>query len=556
MNGFGLRMISYRQTSDSRWGFCRAIMPFMDALRYKPSALWVLDTMTDYTGNANVATLSGTERHGVALVPEADFSQVLKGGSNIDLPGLIYVQGKESQSFSIIATFVVIFDSGTGRQQVVSHNGQYDGLTVDGTVISFSTEYAGTGEAKCSYDCQYIKKITAVAVHTEAKNSLFINGELVAEVTISAEQRADTYKYTGGLEIGNTTSSQGLMINQVGLYKSVLMPEQISRLYAQNNRRADGDVPKMFNGESIPVGSVRPLFLDIAYATKEDWEGGIFTSATAEEEVLVPNMTNGLTLAGKWEDTIDISYGTATSIDSINMSWNGENVGVEASLDGTTWTTVNRGENLSIIPSGFNPLGKSLSIRISFTEGVEDAWIDSLQINGYLSDTVTPLSGRPLTYLKAVNFDDMHPLNLREDMGVKLFGGEISVSPDTGDEGYVIKTVEAWIKRNNLTNPTLSFTPTTTYVNGVDGATAGVGEWALYHYTIPSGITNFDIAGTITIGALAVYDTTVSAITAAKIYSNYKGAVKFSEDDASIVAITEPATSADIYAHDWEIVTA
>lgn len=535
----------------------------MENLRYKPAALFRLDDDTpfvDYSGYSRSGTRTGTENKAIALVPSAAYSQVLSSSNVCTFATPVYNPGKEEDEWSIAAVFYPLSNWTTaGSIGVVSNLNKTDGLSVNGTIVSFSTSYTGNGDATCSYDVEFYQRIDAVGVHTKTKNSLYINGVLVAEVDVTTAQQASTYNITNNnLYSGYTTSDKFIAVNNVAVYPKALLNEDVIRLYAINNRRVEGEVPKQYGGEVLYVSSdVRPQFIDTGWFTNDDWDAAQKTNVSAEAGRLVPDMFDGLTLKGVWQDSVNLYDGeTPTALNSVNLMWSGMNVTIEASIDGTTWITAQRGVNLSIIPTGFDPTNKALYIKVTFTEGVAEAWLDNLQVNGYLTNVVTPPSGRSITYTNPiVTYDEYPAMALRENWGVNLIAGTLAFGADTSGEVYNARTIEVWLKKNTASAPTLSFSPTTTYVNGISGGTSDKGEWAIYHYVLSSNASTFSFTGTVTIGRVAIYDTALSAGTIASIVSSYTGIPTTRVDDTSIIAVSEPSTSAVIYAHDWEIVS-
>jgi hypothetical protein len=324
-----------------------------------------------------------------------------------------------------------------GPVQILSNQYRYDGLSIDGTKISFSTRYKNTGEAKATYDMQVAQKVDIVGVHTDAKNSLYVNGVLVAEVDITPAQQADTYDAPdANLYSGRGMSSQTLLVNNLATFSRALQTEEVAALWRSNNRRPEGSIPKMYGGEDVLVSTaVRPLFLDTGWYTDEDWNAASLTGVAVEDGQLNATMSGGLTKQGYWIDSVDLYTGeTPVAVNSVNLWWNGINETVEASIDGTTWAAVVKGQNLSIIPTGFDPTNKALYIRVSFPAGKTEAYVDSLEVNGYSSSTAMS-NNRLLTYTNpAVVFDEQTPALLRDDWGVRLSGtGSIRVSPDTSE---------------------------------------------------------------------------------------------------------------------------
>lgn len=536
---------------------------FMEPLRFKPKGCWNLDDpspFVDYSGYSLSATLTGTEQKGVALVPYAQYSQVLKSGVTITFAANVFIAGKESDDFTLVATVAPVMKGTTGPVQILSNSGKYDGLTIDGTKLKFSTAYVGQGEAACEYDLQFTQRVDIAGVHTRSKNTLYVNGVVVDEVNISAAQQAATYDAPdSNLYAGNSTSQEAIMLGQVTTYTHALQPEEIARIYQMNNRRAPDDVAKLYGGETLYVSTlVRPRYLDTGWFTADDWQAAQMNNVSVIDDQLQAERIDGLTVGGTWLDSIDLYNGSsATAIDSVNMYWTGKNVTVEASVDNTTWVTVTRGVNLSNIPVGFDPTNKALFVRITFANNQSEAYIDSLQVRGYLTNTVTPTTGRTITYTNpAVTFPERLPLELREDWGVGLTAGRVAFGADNAGDVYNARTIEVWMKKNSGTAPTFSFSPSSTFINGNTVASVGQGEWALYHYVLAANASTFYIDGTVTVGRVAIYDTALSSAQSLAIYQAYTGIQETIVDDGADIILSEPTTPAVVYAYDWGIRTA
>lgn len=514
---------------------------------------------TDYSGYGTSAVLTGSLVKGVGLVQNAGYSVILDNTHTLVTTTNIYTSGNEN-AFTIMASIFPVQRTTTADQQIASHLGKFDGLSINGTVVSFSTKYLTAGEAKCSFDIAFYRRVDLMGVHTRNKNSLYVNGVLVDEVDISAAQQADAYDSADGkIYSGTTSSTQGFMMNALGFLGRALAVEEVRAVTTWLNRRFTGSPVRAYGGQELKVSTeVRPLFLDAPIDTDDAWNSGVLRNVSVNGTSLVPDKIASLTVGGQWSKSFDLyTAGTPTPLQGVNLMWTGKNVTVEASVnDGTTWITASPGVNLSNIPTGFDPTNKALAVRVTFAQGVTDAYIDNFRLNGYNTSIFIPQSGRTLTFASAVNFPERNPLELREDWGARLFSGTLSWSADNNEEPYNARTIEVWLRKNSTAAPTLSFTPTTTYVNSISGGTSARGEWALYHYVLGANATTFNIGGNVTVGRVGIYDTALSAATISGIYKHYTGVLTQPISDGAVVAISEPATSTSIYAHDWSIQSA
>lgn len=428
---------------------------------------------------------------------------------------------------------------------------------MNGTVISFSTAYTATGSATCSYDLDTVRKADIAAVHTRSKNSLYVNGELVAEVDISEAQQADTYAHAGTtLSTGLTTSTWTMNINYIGLFPRALRTEEIQDIYRNNNRRPIAEVPKIYGGEVLHLGtSTRSPYIDTGWFTEGDWREGQSYQVEPEGETLYASQIDDLTLGGNWIGSVNLSDGDVNvPINSVNLWWDGLNETVEVSTNSTTWNTVTRATNLSIFTNNVTPTDATLYVRVTFPAGVDEAWIKNLRVHAYTGSTAVE-QGRTITYPTSSTplRDEAHPLELSENWGVKLNSGVLTISnTDATDYPY---TVEIWYKRNTTITFSSNLTSQTSYINGVALSTERLGEWNIRHFVHTGGT---GIQGDITItggtiGQIAFYPTGLTTTEISNIISTYTGIKKLSSGSAGSIAFVEPANSMLGYSHDWEI---
>lgn len=552
----------------------------------------MLDDLTDRSGYGNNATQVGTASYGISLVADSIRSRYLNSANTLSFPVSVYQRGKEHKSFTLLATIRTVGVS--SQQKILSSTAAYDGLTVNGTTIKFSTEYetsaaADLGAATCSHDIGDARKIDVAAVHTPQKNSLYIDGVLVDEVDVSSEQQAGRFKnQTASLVCGETLGSQGLLVNSVAVYGHVLQPEDIYSVYLLNNRRVEASAAQMHGGTDLPLTFVRVPEIYHKFNLEESWNFGEHNGTLVDEDSLHAEIQSDLTVAGQWLTSVAIQDEDApVTIDSVNLDWSGVGETVSVSLDGETWTQATKNTNLSIIPEGFDPTGKALFIKVDFTAGLSEAYVSELEVNGYISDTA-PTGGRTVTYQNpAVVREENVPIMLSDDWGVALDHGWLEFSQETLLADF--STIEIWLKIEDndtdfvlfdsrsvgnttapnesilATGPANNFSGNTTrYVNGVASATGPrTGEWAVVHLVLPAAVAQeFKIntsylggsSGNIKVGKVALYPNQLTAADIDEIVKDYTGINSIVENDPSVVAVAESAQSTSIYGHDWEIV--
>lgn len=532
----------------------------LEAVRDKPVALFAMDDTApfqDYSGyNASGTMSAGTAGNSVALTSGTSYSSVFSSVTTAKFPSTVFKQGAEDKPFTLEA-WVYLQDKGANADvRILSNVGAYDGLTINGTKVSFSTSYATTGSAKATYDIQVNRRIHVVGIHTANKNMLYVDSILVSEVEITDAQKTDTFITTDGfLYCGGSSGGDSIAVNGLAFYGNSLTGDAVVRHFTAGNKHLDkAAVPNTFGGIRIPLSqSVADVFLRQTWFTEFDWNSGYKTDVVVEDSRLKPRLSGGVSLAGTWLDVFPMSATSATSVNGVNMMWDGEGAIVEASLNGTSWETVVRGQNLALIPPGFNPTNQDLQIRVRFTGGVTDdpAYIDSLTVVGYKTGVIPSVANRTISTTGFIQ-NDYDPAELRDDWGVVLPNTKtLTIGADSSPDAVLPKTIEFWAKgvfTSNITGATI-------YTNGTTGVAVAAGEWQHRVYTLPSGFTG-DLVLTSTsaqFGQVALYSVTKTAAEVKEMYDAYVGIPKALAPDASVITITEPAEAALLYDYDWSI---
>lgn len=231
--------------------------------------------------------------------------------------------------------------------------------------------------------------------------------------------------------------------------------------------------------------------------SSQDWgnyvNGGVLIDDSIHPDFDVDNIS----LPGSW--TVSVPLGHLDDPASAHVRWDGGDVTVEYTLDGTSWTALSNG--------GFIDLGVDLDldIRASFAGGVEEDPAQLTRLAVYVLQTDTLYSSMAR---RNIQFNDMtlsesvtYQLALGADDGSLLNGGYIDIMPDTSDTITNVKTIEFWAKKNNsatsnwlqtaagtvsIANTTLSYgAPFTVWVDGVlraSGYNLTLNDW--HHYRI------------------------------------------------------------------------
>lgn len=533
----------------------------LSVLSEKPQGLWMMDDTTpfqDYSGYGRAGVINaGTATTAAALVAGAAFSQVFSNSNNAKFDSPVYVQGYESQAFSLEASIRLIDESGAPAvQKILSTTSNYDGLTVNGTVIGFSTQYLTAGTCLASYDIQTKRNVHIVGVHTNDKNQLYVDGVLVAETLMTVAQKADSYVATDGkLYLGFSTSTQKVAVNGLAVYSSPLNPIDINNHFLAARRTILADsIPQTFGGARIPLNIERASrFLRTTWDTLDDWNLGTVNQVSVVDGRLVPSLVAGVSVAGDWQAMVPLDYGL-TSVYGVFLDWDSLNATVQISLDATTWETVVKRTKTTTIPDTFNPTGKDLFIKVSFAGGITDdpGYVDYLTITGLTTGTIPMFNTRTVTFTTpAAPMNDYEPIAERDDFGIKLGTGTLTLSADT--QAINVNTISIWLKKLTATNPTISVAGTA-YKNGAVGGTLNQGEWAMYTITATAPITGtITISGDIQLGQVEIYDAVLSAQQIADLYAASVGVPILPAPDADVLTITNPNPSTRLYDYVWSI---
>lgn len=518
----------------------------------------------DYSGYARAGVMdTGSPTTAAPLVAGAAYSQVFSNAVDAKFDSPVLVQGYESQSFSLEASFRVIDETGTTSiQKVLSSTSNYDGITVNGTIIKFSTKYLTAGECAVSYDIQTKRNVHVVGVHTSDMNQLFIDGQLVGQTSLTDAQKIDSYGTTDGkLWLGTSASSQKVAVNGLSIYSMGLTDEMVKAHFNAARRTTIIDtVAPTFSGVRLPLAiNLSDTFLRQSWSLETDWMLGVLSDVTIVNSQLQPRLIAGVSVPGNWMTILPLDCGK-TDVYGLSLDWNGFGVVVEVSLDGVAWETAVRGTKLTTIPNHFNPTNQDLLIRVSFVGGIADdpSYIDSLSATGLTTGVMPNVAGRPLTFTDPDSpMSDYQPIEQRDDWGVRLTGGTITIGADATTDPMDAYTVNVWLKKLTATNPTFSISGTTDYKNGAAGGTMNVGEWTMWTMTKASILTgSITISGNVQVGQIELFNHQLTAQEVADLYAASTGVPVTKVDESDSVTMTNPNPSTRIYDYAWAITAA
>lgn len=552
-------------------GLVRCIIIYMSfilrALRDKPVALYGLDDSSpfqDYSGYGRSASATGgTPATSVSLARGAQYSTVFSNTVQGTFESPVFKAGTERDSFSLEVWARVSTPSTSGQLQILGNQGQMDGLTINGTTIGFSTKYSDSSEAKATHDIQVARTVHIVGVHTFNANYLYVDGELVDEVSISDVQQSLSFAGTGGtLYSGITSTSMEVALNSVAIYSYALNGDIVAEHYDYGRDLPDADaVASSFGGDEILVSLTNSTkYMSETWDTEREWNLGVFSNTSIVNDELRPQFEGDVSLPGQWTGCVALDS-SPTTLFAATATWSGEGAVVDVSLDNTTWTTIQRGVNIPLITPGFDPTGQQLLVRVSFPGGIADdeSYFDWIEITLVKSGTTPSYSGRTLTLSGVSQKRDYTPLELSDDWGAYVASsGTITISADQSSAAVPVRTLELWIKRtSSSTAPTISVSGTM-YQNGAANSSALVTDrWTLMHIVAPSDVTGtVTITGPAQVGQVSVYSSALSAGNIQDIYNQYVGNTRVPVIDSSTIQVSEPAAAANIYASDWSIIAA
>lgn len=532
----------------------------MKELEFKPIAAFRLDDdtpFTDYSGYGRTAIRVGTEGKGIPLTSTASYSQRLSNTNlaTFVIPGFMRA-GTEQRDASITFTIYPI-------------EGDYfyffndpDGVDFYWTGVDEVGYYINTGEVVEDYISMPPQKLNVALVYTPRSFTLYLNGEVVSAKELpdlESPQFADSG--SDNWYAGWSGSTGSALLNNVCFYSGALSADNVTEIHEYNSRHVIEDVPAAFGGQAIKVSAeVRKPSLEVVWDTKDEWNSGAHEQTVVDGNQLQAQRQDALTVEGKWSNSITFASPVPLStFHSAYITWEGKSVNIEVSLDNTTWITPVQGKPLSIIPTGFDPTDETLLVRVTFDDGLPEAYLDKFTFRAFTgADADNHIDERTITYTNpAAAWDEYDPNDLEYFWGTRLDGGRLTIGPDPN---ATVKTMEIWVKLDEPLNVAVSpniSSPTGLYVNGVAGGSFITGEWSLVHYMFSGGVADaFWLEGDMTIGRLAAYPTVFTQDEVTRIVQSYTGYPKSRVDDGATISVSEPSTPATIYDLDWTNQTA
>lgn len=573
----------------------------LQVLADNPFSYWKLDetgpAFPDSAGSLRTADLVGSIVRHPALVTGSGSSLLLSNTNHLDMDDPVFNKGYEQRQFSLEAWVKPV--NVTGEVAVMSHSSIYDGLTITPTHIIFRTIYQTAGTSEVSYEYETGKSFHVIGVHTNAKNSLYVDGALVAETDLTEEQQTDAYSFiTTDLIAGQSATSSTIAVDAPAIYTFAITAEVASKHYAFGIASDTSEAIAGFNDATLWNFSdeARTIASFNLWTTEAHWKSGLMTDIAVSNDSIVPSYTqtetevveDGLivpvyentSLPGVWQTSVGLDDSEAVLAD-MKVTWTGEgDFTVEYSLDGTTW------KNPSLAATESLENTDIVEIRITFDGGIVDdpSYVSSVKLivytdkkfKGTRSDRIASMSGNGLSsgqYYEPIEYADFN--------GIKLLSGAISTTVDASYEGEEevgdldLNGFDMWVKpvAGNIisgsgfsvsrSGNTITYTGLSSLViNGVSvtsGATVFTSD-SWYHiagifttpgnYALSVGVTNMLIS------QLSAINGVVDTVGLQQIYASYLGLPGLVVDDSSAVTIGEGTPAANLYAHVWGITAA
>ncbi len=575
----------------------------LQVLADNPFSYWKLDeagpAFPDSAGSMRTADLVGTIVRHPALVTGSGKALVLSNTNHLDMDDPVFNKGYELRQFSLEAWVKPV--NVTGEVSIMSHSSTYDGLTITPTHIYFRTKYLTAGTCEVSYEYETGKSFHVVGVHTNAKNSLYIDGNLVAETDLTEEQQNDAYAFlTSDLIAGQSATASTIALDAPAIYSSSVSAEAVKRHYSFG---VDVDTSEGIAGYHDATfwnfsDEKRNVAASKEWTLEDDWKSGILTDVAVANDTIVPSYTqtesevveDGLivpvytntSLPGVWQTSVSLGEVPEATLADMRITWLGEgDFTVEYSLDdGATW------KNPNLAPTESLDNADVIDVRITFDGGIVDdpSYVSSLYLVVYIdkafigsrADRAASMSGNGLAsreYFEPIEYADFN--------GIKLLSGAINTTVDASYDGEEepgdldITGFDMWIKPvagNILSGTGISITRSgntivfsglsNVVVNGISvtsGATVFTSD-SWYHI---SGIFTTPGNYALTVGAADAFVSQFSVIGAAltltglqQLYAAYLGLPGLVVEDNSAVEIAEAVPATNLYAHVWGITPA
>jgi hypothetical protein len=573
----------------------------LQVLAANPFSYWKLDesgpAFPDSAGSLRTADLVGTIIRHPALVTGSGSALLLSNTNHLDMDDPVFNKGYEQRQFALEAWVKPV--NVTGEVAIMSHDDTYDGLVISATHIYFRTIYQTAGTCEVSYEYETGKSFHVLGVHTNAKNSLYVDGQLVAETDLSDEQQEDAYGFvTTDLIAGQSATGSTVAVDAPAIYAFSVTSDIASKHYSFGTAVDTSESIAGFNDATLWRFSdeYRNLASFNEWSTEAQWKTGVLTDVVVADDTIVPSYTqtetedvvDGLivpvyentSLPGVWQTSVGLGD-SDTALADMKITWLGEgDFTVEYSIDGTTWKNPDLGPTESLDSTDI------VEIRITFDGSIVDdpSFVSLLKLTVYTDknfratreDRFASMTGNGLCsneYYEPIEYADFN--------GIQFISGAIAITDDDSYEGEEeagdldINGFDMWAKP--VAGNILSATGVSVSRSGNTIVYSGLSSLVVNGASVSSGATVFNsdswyhIAGVFTTPdnyafTVGVTDMLISQMSSIngdvdtaglqQIYESYLGLPGLVVDDSSSISIAEESPATNLYAHVWGITPA
>lgn len=568
-----------------------------------PFSFWKLDgsgpTYDDSAGSLRQADLVGSAVLSSALVAGSGNALVLSNTNRIEMDDPVFNKGYEQRAFTLEA-WVKPIDV-TGPVSVMSHSSTYDGLVITDDEIIFTTKYVTVGECKTSYRYSVNKSYHVVGVHNNGRNSLYVDGVLVAETDLSEDQQTGVYDFlTSDLIAGQSGTASKISFDAPAIYVGTLSSEIIAKHYASGINVPESETIASYNQGTFWNFSdeARTIAITKTWDLDVEWQEGVITDtvvanntivpfySTSESEVIVDGLPTTVftntSLAGTWQSSLELSGVPEATLAEGRLDWYGEGgFTIEYSLDGITWKVPSDMASESFVNTD------SIDVRVSFTGGVVDdpSFVDYINLVVYTDkEFAGSLNNRfaSFTGVGVTSKNYYEPIEYADFNGIDITTGEITITMDasfngeeeTPDQLY-ITGFDLWTKAaagnivtagaNTITRSgnTIVFSGfSAVTVNGelvTTGATVfGNDDWMHIGAVLTTPLNPTIIVGDdgSSVAQFSALYGDIDGTGMQQIYDAYLGLPGVVVDDSSPITISQPANPTKLYSNIWGITPA
>ena len=209
------------------------------------------------------------------------------------------------------------------------------------------------------------KAFHIVATYTQSTISIYIDGELVVNKSLSAFKFTNTALALSSGPCLNAADS--FLINSVGIYRYSLSPNQISYHYQAGRGLAPLEIAAPDNGEMFQIfdDSISSVF-QYSYPADKPWNNFVTTGIyynQIEDMIEIEKSTGSQTVI--LEDYLILPSLTA---DSSKIEWSGDNgIVVETSVDDSTYVQCVNGQSIPQYKLGSFSNTNKLYIKITMS---------------------------------------------------------------------------------------------------------------------------------------------------------------------------------------------